>query len=270
MCISASGLLGRHGLATEFPQQQVCVIYTPQTNRKVEFWQPSLRKNYISFLILVETFGQRLECFPSSISSAAGDQRSPGHSALSSLVENWHDCILNLHCRMEERHQAEAGQGLRKNFRERALGDLGEEFPKPKLEMMRCHLQQQHEVPPRAVFWAQPLLPTRSLAAIPISVSEGQDEVWAWPPLLSYFMSKVTLTSCKKNCKMLSPATGALESESKFFFQPLLSLAALLLWQQIQKKEGCVGCRCQSYQCRLVYPESLHATTTSPSVTKHL
>lgn len=102
MCISASGLLGRHGLATEFPQQQVCVIYTPQTNRKVEFWQPSLRKNYISFPILVETFGQRLEYFPSSISSAAGDQRSPGHSALSSLAENWHDCILNLHCRMEE------------------------------------------------------------------------------------------------------------------------------------------------------------------------
>lgn len=126
----------------------------------MEFWQPSLRKNYISFPILVETFGQRLEYFPSSISSAAGDQRSPGHSALSSLAENWHDCILNLHCRMEERHQAEAGQGLRKNFWERALGDLGEEFPKPKLEMMRCHLQQQQEVPPRAVFWVQSLLPT--------------------------------------------------------------------------------------------------------------
>lgn len=84
--------------------------------------------------------------------------------------------------------------------------------------MMHCPLEQQQAVLPRAVFWALPLFPIRRLAAIPIALSEGQDEVWAWPPLLSYFMSEVTLTSCKKNCKMLSPATGALESESKFLF----------------------------------------------------
>lgn len=48
----------------------------------------------------------------------------------------------------QERHQAGAGQGVRKSFRGRALGHLGEEFPKRVLEMMHGHLERRGEVPP--------------------------------------------------------------------------------------------------------------------------
>lgn len=143
--------------------------------------------------------------------------------------------------------------------------------------MMPCHLEQQHEVLPRAVFWAQPLLPLRSLAAIPIALLEGQDEVWAWPPLLSYSLSEVTSTSVRNTvrCSALPQEHWKVSPNSSF------SLFLFFLWLPSFCRNRCgergrvcwlqaarVSCGGQSYQCRLVCPESLHATATSPSVTK--